>query len=221
METKHIKVPLEVKELHQEGNVGRFTGLGSVFDVIDQGGDVVMKGAFADSLKERMPVMLWQHDMAQPIGVFKMAEETAEGLLLEGEINLDTQKGKEAYSLLKQGAIKGLSIGYFTEDYEDKQGVRYLKKLSLFEVSVVTFPMNQLANVTSVKSIDTIRDFEHMLREIGFSRQEAKTIASSGYNALCRDDEATAESQRDADELKAALKELQGRVNHLAKSKSK
>lgn len=223
IETKHLHIPLSVKEAYmdEEKNVGRFEGLGSVFDVEDLGGDVVVRGAFTKSLKERNPVMLWQHDMKQPIGVFTEAKETKEGLMLQGEINLDVEKGREAYALMKQGALNGLSIGYFVKDYEDKKGVRYLKELSLHEVSVVTFPMNELARVSSVKSIDTIRDFEQVMRDLGFSRQEAKTIASGGFNALHRDDVETADNQREADELKAAINELANEVSKFAESKSK
>lgn len=220
-QTKHIKVPLEIKEVTAEDGIGRFTGLGSVFGVQDRGGDVVEKGAFAESLGKRMPVMLWQHDMQQPIGIFVKAVETEDGLLLEGEINLEVEKGREAYALIKQGAIKGLSIGYYVQDYEDKQGVRYLKKVDLWEVSVVTFPMNQLANVTQVKSVETIRDFERLLLANGFSRQEAKTIASCGYNALHRDDAESANDLRDDVELKAALEELSNGITSLAKRKYK
>lgn len=214
-QTKHIQMGLQIKEVHADEKVGKFTGLGSVFGVRDQGGDVVVKGAFVDSLKERMPVMLWQHDANQPIGVFVKAVETDEGLQLDGEINLEVERGREAFALLKQGAIKGLSIGYFVEDFEDEKGVRFLKKLSLWEVSVVTFPMNQMANVTDVKSVETIRDFERMLICNGFSRQEAKTIASGGYNALSRDDEEqVAEGQRDAD-IEAALKDIRELIGSL------
>lgn len=221
--TLYLNMPLEIKEAHvdEDRNVGRFEGLGSVFDVEDLGGDVVVKGAFSESLKKRRPVMLWQHDIKQPIGVFTKAEETDKGLYLEGEINLDVEKGREAYALMKQGAISGLSIGYFVEDYEDKKGVRYLKKLSLHEVSIVTFPMNEMATVASVKSISTIRDFEQVMREIGFSRQEAKTIASCGYNALHREDGATAENLRDAAALKAALEQLESGISALTKNKSR
>ena len=106
MKTKEFK--LSVKDLKDNGT---FTGYGSVFGNVDSYGEAVMKGAFEKSLKkheaENLPiVMLWQHDRTNPIGIWKNVHEDEYGLCGEGEINLDTQQGREAYSLMKQGALQ-------------------------------------------------------------------------------------------------------------------
>ena len=132
---------------------GVFTGYASIFGNLDQHGDIVLPGAFRKSLAERgkrVP-LLWQHDTTEPIGVLELVED-GKGLRVErGEINLETARGREAYALLKQGAIKGLSIGYQVVQDGWQGKVRQLKELKLLEVSLVTFPANELAGVTAVK----------------------------------------------------------------------
>ena len=181
---------------------GSFTGLASVFGNVDQGGDVVMPGAFRHSLKAidrgvKAPVvMLWQHDPKQPIGVWTELRETSEGLEAKGRLALDTQKGREAHALLKQGALDGLSIGFRTEDSDfDHDGNRRLKALDLWEISIVTFPMNARARVGDVKGI---QEFEHKLRQtLGLSSREAKHIANRGYGTLSFMDEKALTKQID------------------------
>lgn len=190
-ETKRMDVPLVIKAMAEDGT---FSGYGSVFNVEDSVGDIVVVGAFKKSLEEwsskgRMPAMLWMHDPSQPIGVYtKMAEDSrglyVEGRLLKGDVRL----AGEAYALLKAGAIGGLSIGYRTrvEEWNNETCVRMLKEVDLWEVSLVTFPANPEAQVSTVKaaSIKTIRDFEAVLRdELGFSHAQAKAIASRGFKS--------------------------------------
>ncbi|WP_206211014.1 HK97 family phage prohead protease [Vogesella urethralis] len=138
---------------------GHFSGYASVFDVVDGDYDIVAKGAFADSLdawaaKKALPALLWQHRQSEPIGVYtKMAEDSV-GLYVEGRLCLDSARGKEAYALMKMGALSGLSIGFVSRDdsYDRATGVRTLKKVDLWEVSVVTFPANDAARVNGVKA---------------------------------------------------------------------
>lgn len=188
MELKRMTFAAELKAGGSDGEEkGVITGYGSIFGNVDSYGDVVDKGAFDRSLKERgLPVMLWQHDSTQPIGVYKMASEDDNGLQLEGQLNMDVAKACEAYSLIKQGAIKGMSIGFRTvKSYYDKEGVRHLSDVDLFEVSLVTFPANELAEVTGIKSDapKTEREFEIFLRDAGFSRNQAKAIVAKGFRA--------------------------------------
>ncbi|MDP3264055.1 MAG: HK97 family phage prohead protease [Tabrizicola sp.] len=130
-------------------------GYASLFGVKDQGGDVVRKGAYAASLKRLAAgggrvKMLWQHDPAQPIGVWDEVREDATGLWVKGRILTDVAKGREAVALLAAGAIDGLSIGYRTVKAErDAKGVRQLSELELWEVSLVTFPMLPEARVSA------------------------------------------------------------------------
>lgn len=161
-------------------------GFGSTFGNVDSYGDIVMPGAFAKSIAARKPAMLWQHRTDMPIGVWDEMEETKKGLFLKGRI-FDTQMGEDAYKLAKGGALSGLSIGFSTKNYEidSKKNTRKLLELELFEVSLVTFPANEKATITGVKSRpETIRQFEEYLREAGFSQKDATTIALHGFKAL-------------------------------------
>ncbi|MCU0801106.1 MAG: HK97 family phage prohead protease [Rhodobacteraceae bacterium] len=131
------------------------SGYASLFGKRDQGGDVVLKGAYAASLKAlaaggRRVKMLWQHDPAQPIGVWEEVREDATGLWVKGRILADVARGREAVALLGAGAIDGLSIGYRTLRAErDGKGQRLLSEVELWEVSLVTFPMLPEARVAA------------------------------------------------------------------------
>jgi HK97 family phage prohead protease len=186
-------VSCEFKAL-DEAPVGRFTGYASVFYEVDAYGDRVLPGAFASSLQEatakgRLPAMLWQHNPSQPIGVWQTLREDDKGLLVTGEL-ADTQLGREAYSLLKMGALSGLSIGYsVAEDRINRaDNVRELVAVNLWEISPVTFPANAEARVEQVKFSGpamTVREFERFLRDAGgFSAVQAKAIAARGFRSL-------------------------------------
>jgi HK97 family phage prohead protease len=130
-------------------------GYASLFGKRDQGGDVVLKGAYAASLKRlaaggRAVKMLWQHDPTQPIGIWDEVREDANGLWVKGRLLTEVDKGREAAALLAAGAIDGLSIGYRTVRAErDGKGQRLLQELELWEVSLVTFPMLPEARVAA------------------------------------------------------------------------
>ncbi len=131
------------------------SGYASLFGKTDQGGDVVSKGAYGAALKGlkskgRTVKMLWQHDPAQPIGVWDEIREDDKGLWVKGRILLDVAKGREAAALIGAGAIDGLSIGYRTiRATKDNNGGRVLSELELWEVSLVTFPMLPDARVAA------------------------------------------------------------------------
>ncbi len=122
-------------------------GYASLFGKADQGGDIVQPGAYGQSLDVlqttgRRVKMLWQHDPAQPIGIWDEVREDAQGLYVKGRLLSDVAKGREAAALIEAGAIDGLSIGYRTKRAEkDASGRRLLVELELWEVSLVTFPM--------------------------------------------------------------------------------
>ncbi|MEL6840856.1 MAG: HK97 family phage prohead protease [Pseudomonadota bacterium] len=119
------------------------SGYASLFGKADQCGDVVERGAYVASLARGHGVkMLWQHDPAQPIGVWDEVREDDRGLWVKGRLLTDVAKGREAASLIGAGAIDGLSIGYRTvKARKDDKGNRLLSELELWEVSLVTFPM--------------------------------------------------------------------------------
>lgn len=134
-----------------EGSV--IEGYASLFGLTDQGGDAVLPGAFAASLKKLAGKgdkvrMLWQHDPTQPIGVWDEIREDAKGLWVKGRLLPDVAQAREAAALIEAGAIDGLSIGYRTVRAErDQKGRRMLAELDLWEVSLVTFPMLPEAKV--------------------------------------------------------------------------
>ena len=193
---------------------GAFKGYGSVFNVIDDHGSVVAPGAFTNTLRGHkatgtLPKLLWQHDTRQPIGVFTAMLEDGTGLSVEGQLCLDTVMGREAYALLKLGAIDGLSIGFRTKAsrYDQKTGVLTLTEIELWEVSLVTFPSNPDATIESLKSAkpSDVRQLETALRErLGFSRSEAKAIASRGWQGIASQESAAAQEQNAA--LLAAIR---------------
>lgn len=187
MKTARIERPFELKKIDDKGT---FSGYGSVFGEVDSYRDIVLKGAFTKSLqndfasKGRKVPMLWQHASWQPIGVYTEVKEDDYGLYVEGEINMDVQQGREAHSLLKQGALSGLSIGYnaVTEEWVKDDRVRKLHEVKLWEISPVTFPAGDSARVSSVKSFSdlmTLSDCEQYLRDAGnLSRKEARDLVS-------------------------------------------
>jgi len=195
MKLKHLDVPFEVKEVSEDGT---FTGYGSVFGVKDSYNEIVVPGAFVDSIEKRVPAMLWQHRSGEPIGVYEEVREDSVGLFLRGRLAMKTARGAEAYELLKMKAISGLSIGFVAiEDSFDKStGIRTLKKIDLWEVSLVTFPANDAARVTGVKDISqftTLSEVEDCLRDAGFSKSEALAIVAR-VKAIARSDSEAGES---------------------------
>ena len=191
METRSstLTVPFELKAVPDEK--GAFEGYGSVFGNLDSDADIVVRGAFQESLAEHarrgtMPKLLWQHRPDLPIGVWETIGEDQQGLRVKGRLLLDVQRGREAHALLKAGAIDGLSIGFQTLESEtdEQRSVRKLTKLNLLEVSLVTFPANRNAVVSGVKSIQTVREFEAVMRRLGFSKRQARIIATRGWQGL-------------------------------------
>lgn len=159
-------------------------GYASVFGKCDQGGDVVVSGAYGKSLKAleaggRRVKMLWQHDPAQPIGVWDEVCEDERGLCVKGRILTDVEKGREAAALIGAGAIDGLSIGYRTVRAEkDGKGQRLLSELELWEVSLVTFPMLPDARVGAKG--DTPGATDDLLRDLAVAFQDARRTLARG-----------------------------------------
>ncbi len=176
-------VALEIKA----DSEGRIEGYASRFGEMDQGGDVVVKGAFAESLAGRTPKMLWQHDPSQPIGMWEQASEDETGLYVRGRILDTVEKGREARALIEAGAIDGMSIGYRTIDADrGADGARILKQLDLWEVSLVTFPMLTSARVDAIKAAEmSRREMEQKLtQDAGFSRSVARALMGGGHDAI-------------------------------------
>lgn len=175
---------------------GTFEGYASLFNHEDMGHDVILPGAFAESLAARGAAgikMLFQHDANQPIGVWTRLEENARGLYAQGRLMRDVAKAREVLSLMRAGALDGLSIGFRAiKGRRDRAtGVRRLEKVDLWEISVVTFPLLTEARVASVKArpfaarAPTEREFERWLtRDAGLTRSEARALIGAGLKGL-------------------------------------
>jgi len=226
LETKFAA--LEVKRESESADYLTISGYGAVFGNADNGGDIIINGAFKECIASGRKIkMLWQHDPSQPIGVWDEMREDDNGLYMKGRISKKATKGAEIAELVNMGAIEGLSIGYRTQEYEMDvdQGFRKLTKLDLWETSVVTFPMNELANIYDMKSADEMseaeikRHIEKALRSIKVSGTEAKAMASAamkGRDDVLRDAGVTApeDDQREVDELKKLLTEMLDMKGH-------
>lgn len=166
---------------------GLIEGYGSVFDVVDQGGDIIAPGAFKQSLASgRKAKMLFQHDPSAVVGVWSTLEEDQKGLRVAGKILTSVKAGAEAYELIKAGAIDGLSIGYRTVKSMDRNGKRVIMQAELWEVSLVTFPMNEMSRIDAVKAADMPRDeIERLLTlRAGMSRSVARKLLAEGYEGI-------------------------------------
>lgn len=194
MATKRLARPFALKDIGESD--GTFSGYGSVFDNVDAYGDVVAKGAFAKSLaawkaKGKLPAMLWQHDAHEPIGVWTKMAEDDHGLYVEGRILIEAgETERRVLAHMKAGSISGLSIGFDQPDggysYDSQKGTFLLTEIDLWEVSPVTFPANEMAQVDAVKAALGLgpKHVERLLREAGFSRSQAKGLLARGYEGL-------------------------------------
>ncbi len=163
---------------------GFFSGYASVFGEIDLGKDTIERGAFRNCLVERGATgvrMLYQHDPAEPIGAWRTIREDARGLYVEGALSPGVARSREVLSLMKSGALDGLSIGFRTVKArtDAKTGVRKILEADLWEISVVTFPMLPSARVSNVKHARFFRDREtELVRQM---RRAAKMMMKSTF----------------------------------------
>lgn len=213
---QRLDIPLTIKSVSDSGE---FEGYGSVFGVKDSYSDIVVRGAFEKSLaawaeKGRLPAMLWQHKISEPIGVYTEMREDETGLYLKGRLLIEGDDlARRAHAHMKAGSLSGLSIGYVLDDceYDKEKEAFILKQIDLWEVSLVTFPANDEARISNVKSLlergetPPPSKVEKALREVGFSGSQAKAFMAKGYGAI---------SPREAvaDEALESLKTLLNRM---------
>ncbi len=201
-------VPFELKAVASDDAVPMsFEGYGSVFNTVDSYNDTIAKGAFRSTLKEwrgqgRLPKLLLQHggggffsqnaDDLVPIGKWDEMREDDHGLYVRGHLfDVDTDRTKSTYAAMQAGELDGLSIGFRTRKskMDDESGIRTLTDVQLFEVSLVTFPANDPARVTEVRSseLPDAVEFERWLRrDAGLSRAEARRVVATCYKRLLR-----------------------------------
>lgn len=204
MAKRFLYVPFEVKT-DSILDDGTFEGYASTFGGNpDSHGDIVVKGAFKNSIQrggrnKTGIAMLWQHDSDSPIGKWLQLSEDESGLGVVGKLTRGVSKAEDAYLLLKDQAIQHFSIGYDLERDEkgkpldnsysrdNDTGIRYLKALELWEISLVTFPANVNAAVVNVKDIEdakTPRELEDILREANMSKEAAKYVVKLASPSL-------------------------------------
>jgi HK97 family phage prohead protease len=150
--------PLKIKSIadSDDDENGEFCGLASTYGPpADYGGDIVVPGAFTQSIKSQgkgLPV-LWQHRTAQPVGIGKIGD-SAGGLLINGRLVMADPVARRAYAHMRAGSVRGLSIGYDPiKSTPRDDGGRDLHEIRLHEVSLVTLPMNPRAEVAGVKAL--------------------------------------------------------------------
>lgn len=234
MKTKDFALQIKAAEGEAAGTI---EGYASVFNVRDSYNEVVMPGAFADSLARHKregsyPLMLWQHDSYEPIGVWDDLADDGKGLFAKGHLLIDQNvpEADKAYALLKAGAVRGMSIGYREIDVEPSVNGEPTKlvKLDLLEASIVSFPANRRAAVEAVKSEQSwgkleelarrlrdgepmpAREFEDILREAGVPKSMAVQIASVGYAKAIRSESGGEEANA---AVNTALCELRQRID--------
>lgn len=202
-----IDFSLDLKALEEDGSI---QGLAAGYGNKDYGGDVMLPGSAV--VKGKAVPMLLYHDQRQPVGVWTDFKDSSSGLQVKGRFAMSTVAGKEAYSMTKEGAIGGLSIGYQTVKHAMVGKVRQISEAIIHEISLVTVPMNDRTLIAGVKDIlghgdvPTLPQFEEFLREAGFSKTQATAIAGKGLSHLLRSESGSASD--DAAEFYAALRAL-------------
>lgn len=213
-----IDVPFEIKNLFDDdvdSDFFIFEGFASTFGNLDLVDDIVMPGAFNKSIEKSLPVILWQHNSNEPIGMTAEIKELPQGLFIRAKLPKDDSFVKNrVMPQLRIGSIKSMSIGFIVINQEidlDDGRIRRLTEVDLKEVSLVTFPANEQAVITDVKKITvddvkeitTRREFEKFLREVGLSKTAAEMVVSNKFNESLQGDPVD-----DDLELKNALKAM-------------
>ncbi len=204
VEYKALGFDIELKEEGEskDGLLGSFKAIASTFKNVDVFGDVIQEGAFDNALAKadhtgKMPKLFKQHSSRDIPGIIKSMKVDKQGLKIQGNF-IDTTLGRDTRVEVKTKAIGDMSIGFITKDFEDTEGKgkvkRIIKDIDLIEVSFVTFPANDKANVISAKGApQTEREIEYLLRQWGFSQTEAKRFILGGFKS-------SRVSQRDVEE---------------------
>lgn len=144
-------------ELESTDESGEFSGYAAVFGNRDSGDDIIEKGAFSNTIREdfdRIKILALHNDCWLPVGKPLELREDEKGLYIRGKIS-DTSMGRDIQTLMKDGVLNELSIGYdaVVFDFDSDTGVRHLKEIRLWEVSIVTWAMNDQAKIDEVKSL--------------------------------------------------------------------
>lgn len=221
-EIKRASFELYIKNATQKENGDvEFGGVASLFNIIDSDNDIILPGAFKNTLqkwreKGMLPPVLWQHDTREPVGKYTKIEEIDKGLTVEGVLYADDiPRAKQAARLLREKAIDGLSIGFSSAGpvtFDEENNTRIFHALDLWEISIVTFPAMEQARVSTVKSEDfpekfnDLKSVEEFLRCQGFSRKGATRLVSEVKSLLHCDGANDIQQSEFAKELLRSLK---------------
>ena len=211
MENNHEQKKLQFKIDSFNEEEGIFSGYGAVFGNIDSGGDIIEPGAFTNTLAEgweRVKILALHNDFWLPIGRPLELREDVNGLFLSAKVS-DTSMGKDIKVLLKDGVLNELSIGYdpVVFDY-DSDGIRHLREVKLWEVSLVTWAMNPAAMVTGYKSMEgAVSQMRNIGNDILTELKEGRKISSARLKSL----EGVSRSMKEAAKvIDAVIREAQG-----------
>lgn len=202
---QQLVCPFELKDLTDKGT---FTGYGSIFNNVDLGGDVIVGPEPFKKFKKTKDGhirLLAHHDTHAPVGKTHV-EQDEKGLWMpDAHLIMDMPSAPATYAGMKSGLLDGLSVGFDVlpkgSAYNEETRVRELSKLELWEISIVTFGMNPLAKIQSVKAaqnIKTVREYEEFLRHHGFTAQQAKAIAAVGWKEGAQPRDVGAEAAKSA-----------------------
>jgi len=183
-------IPFDVLNVDYEGRT--FEGYAAVFGNEDAVADIIHRGAFTKTLTERgqkVPV-LWAHSSDEPIGRPLEMREDEKGLFVKAIIS-DTRRGRDALALLRDNAVDGLSIGYEPmkggfdyEQREDKDPIRHLRELKLWEFSIVSLPANDEARILALKDEGGDAEIEPQEEELEPQEKEAESLPETKPNAI-------------------------------------
>lgn len=178
-------VDFELEDIDTENGI--FSGYGAVFSNIDSGGDIIEPGAFTKTIAEgvgRIKILSGHNESLLPIGVPLELHEDAKGLFIKAKIS-DTTLGKDVKILIRDGVLGELSIGYDPVTFEyDADGIRHLKEVKLWEISVVTWAMNEEAVITDYKGGEMAARVEEMTRDVASDIKAGRKISAARLKAL-------------------------------------
>ena len=212
MERKSLE--LQSVELKFDDAGRKFSGYASVFNGVDSYGDTILPGAYKLTLAERQrPIQLrWNH-FGPVIGKWTALREDEKGLYVEGELTPGHSVAEDAYSLLKHGAVTGMSIGYrIPAGGAERDGQkRLIKQIDLVEISIVESPADLGAQIGDVKSAideaESLKEIEALLRDAaGFSRADATALVAR-IKSMCH-------GERDTQDQTAAIAGLFQQFNN-------
>lgn len=209
----------EVSEL-KSTKEGTFQGYASKFNGTDSYGDTILPGAYADVIDsaKKLPIFLNHNTQEVPLGFYSLVKEDEKGLYVEGELTLSIQKARDVYEALKAGSLNGLSVGiwlshndYKLKDVDDPWSGRTIEHVSgLREISVCTYPADDSARICAIKSsaeVRTVRDLENLLRDAGFSKNDALDFISKS-KTIFLDEQNRRDSETEIGKLNAGIQKI-------------